>query len=286
MNVSTLNQTEVLGQPAVHIVAPDGAQATVLLHGAHVVSWVPAGAHEQLYLSPTAVAGPGRAVRGGVPVIFPQFEQMGPDTSLPRHGFARTRAWEIDSHHRGREHSQVTLALHDDADTRALWPHGFRLELTVSVGARRLDLELFAENTGQTPWPFAAALHTYLAVSNLANVRLQGLEGCRYRDRLLGGSAVEDHPEKRFHGEMDRIYSQVPDLLLRDGPRRLSLRSDNLPDAVVWNPGPQKCAAMNDMPAGDWEHMLCVEAARIESPLTLQPGETWAGLHTLVLAED
>ena len=65
------------------------------------------------------MAGPGQAVRGGVPVIFPQFEQLGPDTSLPRHGLARTRAWRVDSHHQGRDHTQLTLVLSDDADTRA-----------------------------------------------------------------------------------------------------------------------------------------------------------------------
>ena len=275
--------TEVLGQPALRITAPDGAQATVLLHGGHLVSWIPAGADEQLYLSPQAVAGPGLAVRGGVPVIFPQFEQLGPDTSLPRHGLARTRTWQVDSHHEGRDHTQLTLVLQDDADTRALWPHGFRLELTLSLGGSRLDLELYAENTGDTSWDFAAALHTYLAVSELSHVRLQGLEGCRYQDRLLSGMTLEDHPEKRFHGEIDRIYHQVPDLLLRDGPRRLSLRSHNFEDAVLWNPGPEKCAALKDMPADGWQHMLCVEAARIQAPPTLQPGESWAGLHTLVL---
>ncbi len=42
--------TEVLGQPAVHVQAPDGAQAIVLLHGGQVVSWIPAGGREQLYL--------------------------------------------------------------------------------------------------------------------------------------------------------------------------------------------------------------------------------------------
>ena len=50
MNELAFPLTEVLGQPAIVVRAPDGAQATVLLHGGHVVSWVPAGAEEQLYL--------------------------------------------------------------------------------------------------------------------------------------------------------------------------------------------------------------------------------------------
>lgn len=284
MNDLVFPLTDVLGQPAVVVRAPDGAQATVLLHGGHVVSWVPAGAGEQLYLSPQAVAAPGLAVRGGVPVIFPQFELMSPDGSLPRHGLARTRAWAADASRIGRDHAQLTVALHDDAETRALWPHGFCLELTISVEANRLDLELYAENTGETPWPFAAALHTYLAVSELNQVRLQGLDGHRFIDRLLGGETLEDHPEKRFHGQIDRIYANVRDhLLLRDGPRRLRIDQQDLPDAVIWNPGAEACAKLADMPADGWKHMLCVEAGRILEPITLAPGESWSGRQSFTL---
>lgn len=275
--------TEVLGQKAVRIQSPDGAHATVLLHGGHVVSWRPAGGQEQLYLSPLAVAEPGKAVRGGVPVIFPQFEHRGPDHNLPRHGLARTRAWAIDSSSVGKEHAQVTLALDDCAETRALWPHSFTLELTVSVSGQRLDLELHAHNAGSTSWPFAAALHTYLAVSDLSTVRLQGLEGCHYIDNVAGGEAVEDHPEKRFYGEMDRIYAKAPSLLLRDGPRRLSIEAHEMPDVVLWNPGPDKCAELSDMPDGDWQRMLCVEAALISEPVTLGPDERWTGRQSLTL---
>lgn len=275
--------TTVLGQPAVKIQSPDGAQATVLLHGGHVVSWQPAGADEQLYLSLQAVAGQGQAVRGGVPVIFPQFEQRGPDVSLPRHGLARTRTWKLDEVRQSKDHAQATLVLTDDDSTRAWWPHQFHLELTVSISGPRLDLELYAHNPGPSSWPFSAALHTYLAVSDLTQVRLQGLDGCRFIDAVLGGEAVEDHPEKRFHGEIDRIYAKAHNLLLRDGPRRLAIESENLPDAVIWNPGPDKCAAMKDMPADGWQSMLCVEAARVLEPITLGPDESWSGRQTLTL---
>jgi len=271
------------GQPAILIQSPDGAQATVLLHGAHVVSWVPAGGTEQLYLSPQADYSAGKAIRGGIPVIFPQFEQKGPDRSLPRHGFARNRAWQLESQRQGTGHAQATFQLMDSEETRALWPHGFELELTVSVSSAQLDLELYVRNTGSTVWPFSAALHTYLAVAELNRVRLHGLEGHLYIDNLLNGEAVEDHPEKSFSGEFDRIYEKASSLLLTEGKRRVQIQSDNLPDAVVWNPGPDKCAALSDMPADDWQHMLCVEAARILQPKTLSPGEEWAGRQCLTL---
>lgn len=272
------------GQPAIQIQSPDGAQATVLLHGAHVVSWVPAGGSEQLYLSPKADYSAGKAIRGGIPVIFPQFEQKGPDRSLPRHGFVRNRAWQLESQREGKDHAQATFQLADSDETRALWPHGFELELTVSVSGAQLELELYVRNSGSTVWPFSAALHTYLAVSELTRVRLHGLEGHPYVDNLLNAEAVEDHPEKSFSGEFDRIYEKASSLLLTEGKRRVQIQSDNLPDAVVWNPGPDKCAALSDMPADDWQHMLCVEAARILQPKTLSPGEEWTGRQCLTLS--
>lgn len=274
------------GLPAIELTLPDGSAAVVLRHGAHVVSWQAAGWGEQLYLSPTAVAGEGKAVRGGIPVIFPQFEQRGPDRSLPRHGLARTRAWMLDEHRAGHDHALATFTLSDTSQTRALWPHAFLLEYTVSLGPQRLDLELHVHNPGDTAWSFSAALHTYLAASDIGQLRLQGLEGRRFIDALTGGEYIEDHPEKRFAGEIDRIYDKVPrSLLLRDGPRRLTIETETFEDAVLWNPGPDKCAALSDMPDGDWRQMLCVEAAQIIDPPTLQPGDSWTARQSLVLPD-
>lgn len=273
--------TTFQGQPALLVQAPDGAQATVLLHGAQVVSWVPAGGTEQLYLSPKADHGAGKAIRGGVPVIFPQFETKGPDRSLPRHGFVRNRAWRFESQRQGTTHAQATLQLSDNDETRALWPHGFELELTVSVGGAQLELELYVRNSGSTAWPFSAALHTYLKVNQLAQVRLHGLMGLTYTDNVLGTEALEEQPDRRISGEIDRIYQKAGSLLFSEGQRQLRIQADNLPDAVVWNPGPEKCAALSDMPPEDWRRMLCVEAARVTQPKTLSPGEEWTGRQSL-----
>ncbi|MDQ5925216.1 MAG: glucose-6-phosphate 1-epimerase [Pseudomonadota bacterium] len=282
MNEPMFDMIEVQGQPAVRMQSPDGAQATVLLHGAQLISWIPAGGVEQLYLSPQAVIAPGQAVRGGVPVVFPQFEQRGPDHNLPRHGLLRTRPWVLEDSRQQKDHAQVTLAFDDTAETRALWPHSFTVELTISVGGARLDMELYVHNPGQTPWSFTAALHTYLSVSDLTQVRLQGLEGCPFEDTVMDERHIEDHPEKRFLGEFDRIYSGVHDLLLRDGPRRLNIAQAGWPDAVIWNPGPRKCAALTDMPDADWQRMLCIEAAAVFTPITLAPDEEWSGRQSLV----
>lgn len=273
---------EFQGQPAVHLRAPDGAQATVLLHGGQVVSWIPAGAEEQLFLSPSSSFGGGAAVRGGVPVIFPQFNLRG---DLPvKHGFARNRAWTLDQAQVRGGHAFAVLRLEDDAATRALWPHAFTLELTVSVDAGRLDMELAVLNRGDQPFDCSVALHTYLAVADVRRAQLEGLIGQNYLDAVSGETREQWIDVVTVAQELDRIYWHAPDeLLLREPGRRLTIASQGFEDVVVWNPGPLLCTKLPDMPIDGWLNMLCVEAAQIGAPIHLAPGDEWAGMQTLIL---
>lgn len=273
---------EFKGQPAVHLRAPDGAQATVLLHGGHVVSWIPAGAEEQLYLSPTTALGDGAAVRGGVPVIFPQFNMRG-DLAV-KHGFARNRTWTLEQAQVRGQHAFAVLSLEDDEASRAIWPQAFRLEMTVSVDAGRLDMELAVINRGEVAFDCAAALHTYLGVGDVRRAQLEGLMNQTYLDSVTGETRKQWVDVVTIAQELDRIYWNAPDqLLLREPGRRLTITSQGFEDVVVWNPGPEKCAALPDLPADGWLDMLCVEAAQIGTPIHLHPGEEWAGMQTLIL---
>ena len=268
------------GQPAVGLAAPDGARAVVLLHGGHVASWIPAGGEEQLYLSPTTRYGAGQAVRGGVPVIFPQFSARGP---LPRHGLLRTRDWALDEAMVRGRHAQAVLRIGADAELRSLWPHDFEAEITVSVGGRQIDIELAVVNRGDAAFDFQAALHTYLRVKDVERVQLEGLQGMAYEDSLNGQSQRQWGDVTTVVGEIDRIYGEVPGpLRLRELGRRLEIQAHHLPDVVVWNPGAQKCAQLADMPAEDWRNMLCVEAALVLRPARLEPGEEWSGMQTII----
>ncbi len=276
---------------ALELRAPDGACATVLLHGAHVLSWIPAGGVEQLYVSPRSAYANGQAVRGGIPVCFPQFAERGP---LPKHGFARTRPWQLISAEQGEDDAMAVLRLVDDGATRLLWPHAFEAELSVRVAGDSLEVELACENRGETAFSFTAALHSYLRVGQLDDVSLLGLGGLHYWDSVAGRAQVQRSelllPGSPGVEDLDRIYHQVKqDLTLReqgiDGRlRELLIRQQGFEDAVVWNPGAAKCAALPDMPAEGYRHMLCVEAAAVEHPLVLEPGESWVGLQSLSAA--
>ena len=268
------------------LTAPDGATVTIALHGAHLLSWKPAGAPEQLYLSPRSEFTPGKAIRGGVPVCFPQFAERG---TLPKHGFARTLPWELVGQERGKDDALAVLRLRDSEATRALWPHAFELELSVRVSGRVLDVELACENTGEAPLQFTTALHTYLRVADLDDVSVEGLSGLRYFDSVKQAEALQ-RMDLLLTGEkgvldLDRIYFGVKErpLLVVEDRRRLVVTQQGFDDAVVWNPGPDRCQKLADMPPDGWSEMLCVEAATIGHPVELQPGESWVGRQSLSL---
>lgn len=46
---------------------------------------------------------------------------------------------------------------------------------------------------------------------------------------------------------------------------------------VVWNPWEKKAKAMVDFGDDEYKHMLCVDPAAMEKPITLKPGEEWTG---------
>ena len=253
-----------------------GARATLYPIGAHVLSWVPADGRERLFVSATTERGEGKAIRGGVPVIFPQFSDDGP---YPRHGFVRNRAWSLHSH--APERAVFTLS--DSEATRALWPHAFQLQYEVALSATELRMTLHVENSGSSPFTFAAALHTYLRVADLTTTRVEGLTGCTYRDNNDRHPLHTDlDPAVTFPHEIDRAYFNAPSpLTLWDGPRRLSVDATGFPDAVVWNPGPVKAAALKDLEPQGHQRFVCIESAAIQPRIVLAPGQTWSASQTL-----
>jgi glucose-6-phosphate 1-epimerase len=257
--------------------AEQGARAVVQRHGAHVTSWSAADGVEQLYLSTRSVMRPGSAIRGGVPIIFPQFSTLG---TLPRHGFARTRAWEIVS---ASEHSAV-LRLTDDVETRAIWPHAFDATYEVLLADDELQLSLTVANTDPEPSAFSAALHTYVRVADVADVVIDGLRGVRFRDQTAHGVERVEQAALRIEGEVDRIYvgARGP-VTLREPGREMVMSAEGFSDVVVWNPGEALAATIGDLDPGGWRHFVCIEAAAIAEPVRLAPGERWTGRQRLTL---
>ena len=268
------------GLEAIRLKGPRGTTAVVSLLGGQLLSWKTHDGRERLFLSEQAVLDGSAPIRGGVPVCFPQFGTLG---DLPRHGFLRTRRWSVASQRHAKDFALLTLEIYDDESTQALWPHRFRVELTVMLEADRIDLELCVENIDEAPFVFTGALHTYLRVTQVEDVALEGLYGYTYRDALSGEEKRETGTELRVEDEVDRIYRQVErPQLLQAGNLSLGIQSRGFADVVVWNPWVERAATISDLPADGWRHFLCVEAAATE-PVEVAPGEEWYGRQTLVV---
>ena len=124
-------------------------------------------------------------------------------------------------------------------------------------------------NTGDTPFDFAIALHTYLRTNDVLKAQLEGLQGVKFEDNTTGQWQEQWGDITQVVGEIDRLYHDAAgSLTLRELGRKVSITHADFTDVVVWNPGPEKAAQLSDMPAEDWQRMLCVEAARVIDPVT------------------
>lgn len=256
-----------------------GESCVVIHHfGAHVTSWKDAAGHEKIYTSPAAIFDGSKAIRGGIPIIFPQFAKRGP---LRQHGFARNTMWTLDksftSH--GKD-SAVRFLLTDSESTRAsAWGHMFEAALIITLTADgnslEMDMSVTNKNTDGQKFSFTMALHSYYTCDALRTV-LSEYNGLQYED-----NADPDFPAKlrvqegkiMFGKEVDRAYLNTVNDLWIPG---LKIKKLNLPDAVVWNPFIQKAAALKDMPDDGWKYFICIEPARIARPATVEPNKTWS----------
>jgi glucose-6-phosphate 1-epimerase len=260
----------------------DGAAADVYMYGAHVTSWRPAhDEEERLFLSARSAFSEGQAIRGGVPIIFPQFAAEGP---LPRHGFARTSVWTLSSMQQDEGgDATATFTLSDSPATRAIWPAEFCATFTVRVGGARLVLGFAVENTGASPITFTCALHTYLRVNDAEKAEVVGLQGARYRESSAPSVLKTDGASSvRVAGGLDRVYVNAPrSLTLRERHRMLGIDTVDFADVVLWNPGAQGAKALSDMEPDGERSMVCIEAAAVQTPITLASGGRWRGTQTL-----
>ncbi len=279
------------GQPKLVVVhAESGASVDVYLHGATITSWI-AGGKERLLLSESAVFDGKKAIRGGIPVIFPQFAGMGP---LPTHGFARNQPWTVASVGDGA----AVLTLEHSAQTRAVWDFAFALEYQIRFDGTHLHTSLTAKNTGEAPFTTQALLHTYFRLHNaLGSIGVAGLRGETFLDKLTNVESVQGAEEIAIAAETDCIYgkvthgkpaatvfltrvtgpaSETSDVKLTFGSSVASadpaLQQPET-DVVVWNPWVEKSKRLDDFGDDEYHNMICVEPGIVTAPQLLQPGE-------------
>jgi glucose-6-phosphate 1-epimerase len=267
------------GLPRVRIKTA-AASAEIYLHGAHLTSWAPGGTREIIFLSEKAQFQDGIAIRGGVPICFPWFNAKSDAKAYtppaPAHGFVRSKAWNLAAVIHEGNAVTVTLSTESDEGTRHWWPHDFRAEYRVTIGSQ-LMLELTIVNTGETPFAFEEALHTYYRVGQIQDIRIVTLDGVTYQDNTDSNREKIQQGDNTFTGRTDNAYLNTrADLELVDPilKRRISIGKENSLNTVVWNPWQELARDMADLGDDEWQHFVCIEAANIRAAaVTLQPDE-------------
>lgn len=257
-----------------------GVRITASARGAHLMSWTTHGV-DRLWMSPLSHLGQAEALRGGVPVLFPQFGTFG---DLPKHGFARTADWQPVRASVEQGRATLSFQLADSEETRAVWPHPFRIRLDISASPTELTMNLTVENRGSDVARFTGGLHTYLAVAD-PQAWIDGLVGCRVWD---GASTQLPHFSEQIQGRIRALDTQdlvihgaIAPVVLHDAVLGTThVAAEGFSNRVVWNPGPGH--RLPDVAAGDEARFVCIEPTAVV-PVVLPAGGVWEGRQRLYL---
>jgi glucose-6-phosphate 1-epimerase len=260
------------------VIATPEAEADVYLQGAHVAHWTPRGQRPVLFVSSKSLYAPGKAIRGGVPVIFPWFGNCGDGKTGPAHGFARTTLWTVEGTRQHGGGIEIALALRPNDITRGYGFDHFELRFRVTVGAT-LGMELETRNNASEPLIFEEALHSYFAIADIHQSSVGGLEGTTLIDKTdQFRRKVQPAEPVRATKETDQVHLNITATCVVEDPvwkRRIIVEKTGSNSTVVWNPWIEKTAGMADMAPDEWQGMICVETANAaDNAVTLAAGES------------
>jgi glucose-6-phosphate 1-epimerase len=249
-------------------ITSDAANATLYPHGGHVTHFQTRSGEPLLWVSAASRFAAGQAIRGGVPIVFPWFGARQGDPDAPAHGLVRTAPWAVTAVAQ-LDDGRVRVALHIDVAQ-------FRVVYQVTVG-HQLGLEMTVTNTSRQEASFEQALHTYLAVGDVRQIRVGGLQGATFIDKV---DAFQRKTQPRepvtFAGEVDSVYLDTEATVRVEDPlwgRTVVVEKTGSQSTVVWNPWIAKSKKMSDFGDDEWPGMVCIETANVaDNTIRLAPG--------------
>ncbi|MBO9548970.1 D-hexose-6-phosphate mutarotase [Pseudomonas sp.] len=266
-------------------ISSDHAELLIAQQGAQILSYQRVGEPPLLWLSDQAIFRQGKSVRAGVPVCWPWFgnlqrnpasvQAMFHDEQAPAHGLARTRDWQLLGVEEKGTDLHIEFELPEAQGDLPGWPHDVELKLQIVLG-EELSVSLNSRNMGNSPVTISQALHSYFAVSDVRQARVEGVEGLQYIETLADWEQRQQQGVLAFAGETDRIYLDTPQMLSIVDPhweRRITLTCSGSRSAVIWNPWTERAKELADMADDGWQRMLCIETANVwDDVVELKPG--------------
>lgn len=278
---------------------PKGSSVEILLYGATITSWKSSSidskdVKERLFLSSKAILDGTKAVRGGIPVVFPCFGAPShPDHSkLAQHGFARTSVWKFDKTVMDNDAGvSIQLLLEPTSEISSVYDKNFRLAYVVTLAEHQLSTDIHVSNPEASgKLEFQALLHTYLAAP-AKDVTIQPLAGLTYHDKMnpAANGAPSEKVEARTFIDVrqptDAVYEGASGKYTVSWPgNAIEVRAKEFKDVVVWNPG-EDGRKIGDMEEGGWHNYVCVEPGFVRGFVELGAGETWVGQQVITIKE-
>ncbi len=253
------------------------ASAIISLQGAHILSWIPKGEEEVIWLSSDAKFVEGKSVRGGVPICWPWFGGHAINEKFPAHGFARTVSWQVTKTEALDDGAtSIYFTTHPLDNNRQMWPINTSVEYQLNIG-KKLEMELITHNNGVAPIIIGQALHTYFNVGDVSNVLLHGLDDTNYLDKLEGFVSKHQHGPVTINKEVDRVYLNTSnDCVIEDKTlkRNIIIIKCGSNSTVVWNPWQETANKMGDLGEDGYKEMLCVESCNAaDDVVTIEAGK-------------
>lgn len=250
---------------------------SLLLHenkGAQVLEAALASGLEIFYLSPMVDFFPDNPIRGGIPLMFPQFGESGP---LRKHGFVRDLQWTLVDEHEDATGKSISYVLDIKSTDFPDWPFDASLQLNAIVGLDTFTIELSILNSGNKDFSFTGGFHPYFAISSRQDIRVNGLDVLPFRDSFPGENAYELNGD----GLVERQYMGDAEIQFYNGSHWLNLAASGFDSWMVWNPGRAGASRISDLPDEDWDKFMCIEPIVLSKPIFLDPGKTFKGQLTI-----
>jgi galactose mutarotase-like enzyme len=148
--------------------------------GGIVTSWSIAG-QELFYLDKERFTDPQLSVRGGIPILFPICGNLPDDTfsagdtqyRLKQHGFARDLPWQVVAQKTTADRASLTVALTSTAETLAVYPYEFVVELEYIFTGNQLEiLQRVTNKAANGMMPFSIGYHPYFAATDKPSLQI------------------------------------------------------------------------------------------------------------------
>jgi len=219
-------------------------------------------------------------LRGGAPLCWPWFGAHSEDPSLPNHGLARTAQWQLVSSELICDDYAATTLCFKPVQCLAAQ---LDLSFSIKVTNEGLHLELNSKNVSNKVQVITQAIHSYFAVANCHKIKVNGLKGCEFIDKLDNNQLKHQQSELTDFNAIDNIYKHSTGVVIIDEVfnRNIVLTKKNSHSTVVWNPADSASSiGINS----DYRQFVCVEAANtVIDEIFLQPLQSFSMQQKIVV---